>query len=221
MPTTQTDTINIGLLHVIFFHRLFTATRPLTRDINSSSYSISLPAVDDVDVETDLSDRVTLLVDRLRSSPSNSPKGTLSIRFYEKRRRKITTISERDREREREREREHGLAFRLFGRGYGESNETEREVKGEEKVCWERWTVHVMLLPLPRLRQNVTRDESVKDEEERSKVVKREFDSLEQATLDVVNQAGDFKEHIPLITTHTENPFPYEIDVQVGAETRR
>ncbi|KAF5018315.1 hypothetical protein F66182_9714 [Fusarium sp. NRRL 66182] len=102
-----------GILHTIFFHRFFPSITPKSRDI----LDISLPYVDDDELETMIEQRVAALerqLDAQRSSgnTNNASNGTggrgqLVVQFFEKRRRKAWLS------------------------------------RGDEEVCWESWTVKV------------------------------------------------------------------------------
>jgi hypothetical protein len=102
---------------LIFFHRYFPSIRPETVDI----LDLTLPAINDVELETLIDARVTSLV-RQHLSPSsntygggNGVRGRLAVEFFEKKRRRA------------------GLWFGgLAGRG-------------EEEVCWEIWTLDVTI----------------------------------------------------------------------------
>ena len=118
--------------------------------------------------------------------PLREAKGTLTIGFYEKRRRKAG-----------------GYGYTFFGRGF---NGGEHE---EEEVCWERWSVAVELLPPPDWTGGV--------ESEVDGLRRREVKSLEAAAMEIIQLAGEYKDHIPPITTTEENPFPYEIEIAAGS----
>lgn len=119
-PFSLKDIIK-ALLHTIFFHRYFTPIRPLTRDL----LDITLPTIDDVDLETLIDQRATALVRQMDSQAGYSyggsggggfngdggTRGQLAVRFFEKKRRKT---------------------YFSFG-------------KGEDDVCWEQWILNVSL----------------------------------------------------------------------------
>ncbi|KAF2457168.1 autophagy-related protein [Lineolata rhizophorae] len=65
-PACVKDIIK-GILHTIFFHRYFTPISPLTRDLLDTT----LPAIDDVDLETLIEARASALV-RSLESPSTT-----------------------------------------------------------------------------------------------------------------------------------------------------
>lgn len=110
-----------GVLNLIFFHRYFPSIRPTTFDV----LDFTLPAINDVDLETLIDSRVTSLVRQHLSSPSSANdgssggasgvRGRIAVEFYEKKRRRP------------------GM---WFGGLAG---------KGEEKVCWETWTLDVTI----------------------------------------------------------------------------
>ena len=79
----------------------------------------TLPVVQDPELETLIDTRVGQLIRQLSSStsPQSSIRGHLVVKFFEKKRRKAVG----------------GLGW--FGTG----------AKGEEEVCWERWSLEVTL----------------------------------------------------------------------------
>lgn len=106
----------IGVLNLIFFHRYFPSIRPSTVDI----LDLTLPAINDAELETLIDSRVTSLVRQHLSSTSNAcggngVRGRIAVEFFEKKRRRS------------------GL---WFGGLAG---------KGEEEVCWEIWTLDVTI----------------------------------------------------------------------------
>lgn len=122
-PTFAKDIVK-AVLHTIFFHRYFTPIVPLSRDL----LDLTLPAIDDVDLETLIDQRASALVRELGSGEgggggigrggmgmggvSGASRGQLAIQFYEKKARRKT--------------------YNFFS-------------KGEEEVCWEQWTLDVTL----------------------------------------------------------------------------
>lgn len=104
-----------ALLHTIFFHRLFPPLSPLTREL----LDITLPAIDDVDLETLIDQRVIALLHAIESgheisspgmgSNDRGGRGQIAVLFFEKKRRK-TYFSFKD-----------------------------------EEVCWEQWCLDVTL----------------------------------------------------------------------------
>lgn len=125
-PTSAKD-ITKAILHTIFFHRYFTPITPIARDL----LDLTLPAIDDVDLETLIDQRATQLVRDLSSDDGagrgggaagreGRGRGQLAVQFYEKKRRKG-----------------------YFGFG-----------KQEEDFCWEQWTLDVTLA-VPRTETDV------------------------------------------------------------------
>ena len=102
---------NPGILHTIFFTRFFPSLVPRTRDV----LDLTLPYVDDDELETMIDQRASALerqLDAERSSSSSSTttgggRGQVAIQFFEKRRRKAWLS------------------------------------RGDEEVCWESWTLKV------------------------------------------------------------------------------
>lgn len=90
--SAQTGLLTIGptgILHTIFFHRFFPSIRPKTRDV----LDITLPVVEDVELETLIDQRTAALVRQLDSSSDMGSRGSgvralLAVQFFEKKRRK-------------------------------------------------------------------------------------------------------------------------------------
>ncbi|KAG7051753.1 hypothetical protein CABS01_00356 [Colletotrichum abscissum] len=110
-PASVRDVVK-GILHTIFFHRFFPAVVPYTREV----LDLTLPYVDDVELETMIEQRATALVRQLDAERSSSGsggggsgggRGQLTVQFFEKKRRKAWLM------------------------------------RGDEEVCWECWTVKV------------------------------------------------------------------------------
>ncbi|CRG88602.1 hypothetical protein PISL3812_05633 [Talaromyces islandicus] len=106
-----------GVLNLIFFHRYFPSIRPGSVDI----LDLTLPTVNDVELETLIDSRVNSLIRQHLSTPSNSysggngVRGRIAVEFFERKRKKAGT---------------------WFGGLTG---------KGEEEVCWEIWTLDVTI----------------------------------------------------------------------------
>jgi hypothetical protein len=112
-----------AILHTIFFHRYFIPIVPLTRDLLDQT----LPAIDDVDLETLIDQRATSLVRAIErpadlptvhpggrpsytnGSNAQSGRAQIAVQFFEKKRKKT---------------------YFSFG-------------KGDEEICWEQWTLDV------------------------------------------------------------------------------
>lgn len=106
-----------GILHTIFFHRFFPALTPHTREI----LEVTLPYVEDAELETMIDQRAAALERQLEAERSSGAgggatnaaaaaagaRGQLSVQFFEKRRRKAWLS------------------------------------RGDDEVCWECWTVKV------------------------------------------------------------------------------
>jgi len=87
-PTSVKDVVK-GILHTIFFHRYFPSIRPKTRDV----LDLTLPVVEEVELETLIEQRTAALVRQLDTSSdmgvrSTGVRGQISVQFFEKRRRK-------------------------------------------------------------------------------------------------------------------------------------
>lgn len=89
MPT---DALPPAILHTIFFHRYFTSISPLTRDL----LDLTLPAIDDVDLETLIDQRTIALVRAIESTHQQRGRGQLVVQFFEKRRRKTYFFGKAD-----------------------------------------------------------------------------------------------------------------------------
>ncbi|KAL4942655.1 hypothetical protein BDV06DRAFT_159097 [Aspergillus oleicola] len=175
--TTVRDVLK-GVLNLIFFHRYFPSIRPTTFDV----LDFTLPAINDVDLETLIDSRISSLVRQHSSSAvsgggsgfggsgggSGGVRGRIAVEFYEKKRRRSGTWFS-------------GLAG-----------------KGEEEVCWEVWNLDVTVAT-PRT------------ESERAKVRKAMENMLQKAALKILAVVNRDKDHIPPITTTDSNPFPYRI----------
>ncbi|KAL2787313.1 DUF1649-domain-containing protein [Aspergillus germanicus] len=180
--TTVRDVLK-GILNLIFFHRYFPSIRPKTFDV----LDFTLPAINDVDLETLIDSRISSLVRQHSSSatghghgldPSSGGtatgggtggvRGRIAVEFYEKKRRRS------------------GMWFPgLAG-------------KGEEEICWEVWNLEVTIAT-PRT------------ESERAKVRRAMENMLQKAALKILTIVNHDKDHIPPITTSDSNPFPYRI----------
>ncbi|KAL2825605.1 DUF1649 domain protein [Aspergillus cavernicola] len=175
--TTVRDVLK-GVLNLIFFHRYFPSIRPTTFDV----LDFTLPAINDVDLETLIDSRISSLVRQHSSSApgtheasggtgtsgAGGVRGRIAVEFYEKKRRRS------------------GIWFAgLAG-------------KGEEEVCWEVWNLDVTIAT-PRT------------ESERAKVRRAMENMLQKAALKILNVVNRDKDHIPPITTSDSNPFPYRI----------
>lgn len=76
-------------MHTIFFHRFFPSIRPRTRDI----LGLTLPFVEDVELETLIDQRTATLARQLDSSSdvgarNSGVRGLMAVQFFERRRQK-------------------------------------------------------------------------------------------------------------------------------------
>jgi hypothetical protein len=74
---------------MIFFHRFFPSIRPRSQDV----LDLTLPVVDDVELETLIEQKAAALVRQLDSNSEygargNGVRGQIAVHFFEKRRRK-------------------------------------------------------------------------------------------------------------------------------------
>ncbi|KAL3437573.1 autophagy-related protein [Aspergillus tetrazonus] len=111
--TTVRDVLK-GVLNLIFFHRYFPSIRPTTFDV----LDFTLPAINDVDLDTLIDSRISSLVRQHSSSAagaldSNGVRGRIAVEFYEKKRRRSN------------------MWFPALAG------------KGEDEVCWEVWNLDV------------------------------------------------------------------------------
>ncbi|KAK2855510.1 hypothetical protein FQN49_005124 [Arthroderma sp. PD_2] len=103
-----------GIIHAIFFHRYFPCVRPDSVDV----LDLTLPVIDDLEVETLVDARVNALIQQHLSTASNSNGGVrarIAVQFFEKKRKKS------------------GAWF------------TGLTGNNEEEVCWEIWTLDITI----------------------------------------------------------------------------
>ncbi|KAH7359743.1 hypothetical protein BKA66DRAFT_472345 [Pyrenochaeta sp. MPI-SDFR-AT-0127] len=81
-----------AILHTIFFHRYFTSISPLTRDL----LDLTLPAIDDVDLETLIEQKTFTLVRAIDSTHQPRGRGQIAVQFFEKKRRKTYFFGKAD-----------------------------------------------------------------------------------------------------------------------------
>ncbi|XXG96449.1 Forkhead transcription factor [Hypoxylon texense] len=191
-PASVRDVVR-GILHTIFFHRFFPSLRPRSREV----LDITLPFVDDAELDTMIEKRAAELARELDAERSNAHshshsqthshshashappaqtrggsgggRGNIQVQFFEKKRRKAWYMRA----------------------AYG---------SGDEEVCWESWTVKVTVAE-PRT------------DSERAKVRKAMEQTLLTTVMKIVTCVNTHKDHIPPITTSEANPFPYQINV--------
>jgi len=82
-------TSSLGILHTIFFHRFFPSIRPKAKDV----LDLTLPFVEDVELETLIEQRTSALVRQLDTSSdmgarNTGVRGQIAVQFFEKKRRK-------------------------------------------------------------------------------------------------------------------------------------
>lgn len=88
-PDYVADPTTTAILHTIFFHRYFSPISPLTRDL----LDLTLPAIDDVDLETLIDQRTAALVRAIESTHQQKGRGQLAVQFFEKKRKKSGWLS--------------------------------------------------------------------------------------------------------------------------------
>ncbi|KAG9196458.1 hypothetical protein G6011_01579 [Alternaria panax] len=84
-PACVKDVVK-AILHTIFFHRYFTSISPLTRDL----LDLTLPAIDDVDLETLIEQKTFALVRAIDSTHQPRGRGQIVVQFFEKKRKKTS-----------------------------------------------------------------------------------------------------------------------------------
>jgi autophagy-related protein 101 len=101
--STAKDLIS-SVLHVVFFHRYFPSLRPKT----STILDLSLPYVDDVEIETLIDQRVGAFVDGIKQGLRNqatggagggggmTSRGEIVVKFFERKRRRTWYKSEEE-----------------------------------------------------------------------------------------------------------------------------
>ncbi|KAF4124128.1 autophagy-related protein 101 [Geosmithia morbida] len=169
-PRSVRDVVK-GILHTIFFHRFFPALTPRTRDV----LDLALPYVDDDELETMIDQRVAALERQLDAERSGAGAvGTTGA-----------TGGGRGQ-----------LAVQFFEKRRRKAWLS----RGDDEVCWERWTVKVTVA-------------EPKTESERAKVRRAMEQTLLTTVIKIVTFANSHKDHIPPITTQATNPFPYKINI--------
>jgi len=173
---------------------------PLTRDLLDQT----LPAIDDVDLETLIDQRATSLVRAIEiplstgnsgrppgysSNNGQSGRAQIAVQFFEKKRKKTY----------------------FFG-------------KGDEEVCWEQWTLDVTCAT-PRTESgtffslySLIYAREINMCIDRIKVRQAMEKSLQKTAMKIVNIVNRDKDHIPPITVAETNPFPYQILVNPKSE---
>lgn len=91
-PLQPRLTAATAILHTIFFHRYFTSISPLTRDL----LDLTLPAIDDVDLETLIEQKTFALVRSIDSTHQPRGRGQIVVQFFEKKRRKTYFFAKAD-----------------------------------------------------------------------------------------------------------------------------
>jgi hypothetical protein len=92
-PACVKDVVK-AILHTIFFHRYFSSISPLSRDL----LDLTLPAIDDVDLETLVDQRTGQLILAIDSTHQPRGRGQLVVQFFEKKRRKTYFFGKADEE---------------------------------------------------------------------------------------------------------------------------
>ena len=179
-----------GILHTIFFHRFFPSIRPKTRDV----LDLTLPVVEDVELETLIDQRTATLVRQLDTSSdmgarSTGVRGLMAVQFFEKKRRKA-----------------------WFTKG-------EEEVCWEQwtlDVTLATPRTESGMFPYSSTCRDGT---DASNFLERAKVRKAMEAMLLKAAMKIVTTVNREKDHIPPITTSESNPFPYQIVINPKGDT--
>ncbi|KAF7907200.1 uncharacterized protein EAF01_004787 [Botrytis porri] len=87
-PTSVKEVIR-GILHTIFFQRFFPSIRPKSRDV----LDMTLPYIENVEIETLIDQRTAALVRQLDTTSETGARNTgvrgqMAVQFFEKKRRK-------------------------------------------------------------------------------------------------------------------------------------
>ncbi|RKU43559.1 hypothetical protein DL546_002731 [Coniochaeta pulveracea] len=179
-PSSIKDVVR-GILHTVFFNRFLQAIYPQTREV----LDISLPYIPDAELETMIDQRTQALVRQLDAERHQPHAGGGGGGGGGSGRGQVTVQFY-------ERRRRKATAWNMLGRG-------------DEEVCWERWTVKVTVAE-PRT------------ETERLKVRQATKATLLRTVQKIVTYVNTHKDHIPPITTMESNPFPYQISINQKAE---
>jgi len=193
-PSCVKDVVK-AILHTIFFHRYFIPVTPKTRDLLDTT----LPAVDDVDLDTLIDQRATSLARALETNDvslqqqnmrpsthahtvqhasSQTRGGSLGpgVNGHSGRAQIVVQFLEKKRRK----------TYFSFGK--------------DEEVIWEQWTLDVTTAT-PRTDTEV------------AKVRRAMEKSLHKTAMSIINIVNREMDHIPPILTTETNPFPYLIIV--------
>lgn len=131
------DSLLLGVLHLIFWHRYFPSVRPSlftpspARSSASSSNTalpITLPCIlDPPEIDSLIESRTTSLLQALASADKTlggggGTRGEIAVQFFDRKRRRNTGIT-------------GGWLGRLGG----------GNVNADEEVCWEEWCIEVVV----------------------------------------------------------------------------
>ena len=181
-----------GILHTIFFHRLFTPLAPATHDV----LDLTLPYITDTDVAAHIDAHAAALLCALDRShhhpPATPPRVPLVLQFREKRRGPTTNTATAT---------AAAAAKKSSGWFGGVAAAAPPEAAA---VVWETWVLDVTLTG------------GRGGEPDRRQMERR----LQRAAMQVVATASRERAHIPPITSNETNPFPYQIAVGTRGEGR-
>lgn len=209
-----------SLLHTLFFHRLFPAVKPLSREV----LGLTLPACEDADLESLLDERCTAGLRTAERELARQEQSSAGFGY-------------------------RGLGGRWTGRQESEGMALEVIVKfherkrkktysffgknGDEDVCWEQWIVPVIVRhttdpasgsPSQRGVSTQRRGLDVGLETDRTSeldsATAEQQESLRHAAMEMIRIANEEKDHIPPITTSEQNPFPYTVELSVIGQER-
>lgn len=162
---------------------------------------ITLPVIEDVDLETLIDQRATAVVRALETPPAGYTGGgnnglsrvQIVLQFCETKRKKTY----------------------FFG-------------SAEDQVCWEQWLIDVVCARpkteigadwQPELDHYEDDDVADEEETENRKVRLAMEKSLQKAATKIVNIVNRDLDHIPPITVSKQNPFPYQIHVNPKSDS--
>lgn len=190
-PRSVRDVVK-AILHTIFFTRFFPSLTPRTREV----LDLTLPYVDDDELETMIDQRAAALERQLESERSSAVAG----------------VNHHHHHTNKQEPPPRPPLPNVIGPGAGGGRgqvavqffEKRRRKawlsRGDEQVCWECWTVKVTVAE-PRT------------ESERAKVRRAMEQTLLTSAMKIVTFANSHKDHIPPIITQGGNPFPFKINV--------
>lgn len=189
-----------GILHTIFFHRYFPSIRPKSRDL----LDVTLPVVDEVELETLIDQRTAALIRQIdmTSNRHSNSRGQIAVQFFEKKRRKAWFSKT-----------EEEVCWEQWTLDVTLATPRTESGQSVDTRIW----IPVLCYSVPyhvyhacpkrtrRLRSDLDLHT------DRSKVRSAMEHMLQRTVLKIVTTANRELDHIPPITTSESNPFPYQI----------